>query len=113
MSTIPSALFISTFSLLNFSFSVLCALFIIPLYSFIVPTRNMVGAIFQLCYLALISPVTLLLLASYWLDTSILSLVATFVQQYKDFSTLTLPFLFLVYLPLNLISVKLVLMGVK
>lgn len=132
---VPCLLFISACSLLNFSFCLLVAVVIVPVYTFVEPfylpknsqdgntsktslarkLRNLV----QLIALIAFSPVSLLAFGAWYIHTynavqlsaieSVARIVAVIIEQYQMYSNLTFPFLSIVYIPFNLLSFKVLL----
>ncbi|GAM27051.1 hypothetical protein SAMD00019534_102260 [Acytostelium subglobosum LB1] len=106
---LPVLLFITTMSLLNFSFSTIAAILVVPLC--ILPMRSSwpILRIFQaLVTLAISPPIVLYLLARLYLNQNVYTLIGTLIRQYQLYSTLWLPFLTLIYIPLNILTLKLV-----
>jgi len=111
LSCLSMFLFISTCSLLNFSFCLLSAITILPVYTLIAPTNNRVLRYCQILLLLVFSPVAVLFFLSIYLDCygesnigtgGLLSLLATLFEHFRLFSNLTYPFLCLVFIPTNL-----------
>lgn len=136
---VPCLLFISACSLLNFSFCLLVAVVIVPVYTFVEPIylpksspdensnvtssrtslarklRNLV----QLVALIAFSPVSLLAFGAWYIHTynaaqlsaieSVARIVAVIIEQYQMYSNLTFPFLSIVYIPFNLLAFKVLL----
>jgi glycosylphosphatidylinositol transamidase len=92
-------LFITTRSIENFSFSAFAAAFVVPFYTACQPTSNRLVNIVQLLLLVLVSPVALLLLAGGE------SALFAMVNEHAKYGNLTMPFVLLIYLPLNLAHV--------
>ncbi|EGG19202.1 hypothetical protein DFA_02450 [Cavenderia fasciculata] len=108
-STLPVLLFISSMSLLNFSFSTFAAILVVPITILPTPTLSRVFKLLQCCLLTLVSPPVLLyLFARYYLETDLVSLLNTIIQQYQLYSTLSFPFLTLVFIPLNILMLRIV-----
>ena len=108
--TVPTLLFLSTGSLLNFSFALACAAVVVPFYALLSATSNRFWKFLQLALLLVVSPASLALgVFLFFGDVNqLLSIMATIVDQYLLFSNMFYPFLCLVYIPLNLSFLKLV-----
>jgi hypothetical protein len=107
--SIPSLLFLSTGSLLNFSFSLACAAVLVPFYALLSATSNRLWRFLQLLVLVAVSPVSLAVAAILFFGdgNKFLSLLVALVDQYLLFSNMFYPFLCLVYIPINLSFLKL------
>jgi len=110
-SSLPALLFISTFSLMNFSFCLFCGILMVPVtmiwWTTIQPTpTTKLSFWMQLLLLLILSPVPLGLSASLYLNINMLQLLATIVEQYRLFRNLLFPFLSLIYLPITLSFLK-------
>eukprot|EP01091_Cochliopodium_minus_P011949 TRINITY_DN3518_c0_g1_i2.p1 TRINITY_DN3518_c0_g1~~TRINITY_DN3518_c0_g1_i2.p1 ORF type:complete len:621 (-),score=97.36 TRINITY_DN3518_c0_g1_i2:325-2187(-) len=100
-------LYVACMSLVNFSFSFLSGLLIISSCIFFTPTRSRIFNLFQVLFITLFSPFSLLYYLSYYLGySSYFSLFDIIFQQFKIHQNFVYPFLCLVYLPVNLLFIK-------
>eukprot|EP01133_Synstelium_polycarpum_P013903 gene13903-16403_t len=108
-SCIPALLFISTMSLLNFSFCTLAAIITVPLC--VIPHRpgNVFSRLAQLLLNVAVSPpLVIYIFATNYLGQNVFNFIATIIKQYLLYTSLFFPFLTLVYIPLNILTLKLV-----
>ncbi|KYQ89356.1 hypothetical protein DLAC_10019 [Tieghemostelium lacteum] len=118
-SNLPILVFITSMSLLNFSFCTFASILSIPLciLSFNSNSNSIVtykGSKIQRLFVLvknivflMLSPVILLpILSRFYLDVNIFTLLNELVAQYQLYSNLFFPFLTLIYLPLNLSILK-------
>jgi len=109
LASLPIILFISSFSLLNFSFCLFCGILMVPLYSLLTPSQNTLLQVSQIILLIIISPLALLLCSTIYLQMdyeALLKFLAKIVTQHQLFSNLTYPFFCFIYLPTNLSYLK-------
>eukprot|EP01118_Nematostelium_gracile_P000863 TRINITY_DN1085_c0_g1_i3.p1 TRINITY_DN1085_c0_g1~~TRINITY_DN1085_c0_g1_i3.p1 ORF type:complete len:571 (+),score=113.00 TRINITY_DN1085_c0_g1_i3:55-1767(+) len=102
IASIPALLFIGTGSLLNFSFCLFCAVFIVPFYTAFGHSERAILRMIQTVVLLAISPIVLVFLASQYLGLNYLQFLMIIFEQLKMFSNFPYVFLTLIYLPLNL-----------
>jgi len=107
--SLPVLLFVSTCSLLNFSFCFAMAALIVPIYGFSYPTNIRLLRVAQSILLVLTSPIAVLLLSASFLQTNLLTLLANIIQQQQLYGNLIFPFFALAFLPMNLAFFKLTL----
>jgi len=111
---LPSLMFLSGFSLLNFSFVVIVsASLVVPFYSILSPTKSKPLKFIQFIVLALISPLSIIFLSSLQAGgTTTTGLSAEiyyqFFQQYVQYGNLWFLFGSLIYLPLNISYSKMI-----
>ena len=101
-----ACLFIASTSLLNFSFSFLVSIIMIPIYHFVSPTSSRILNFFQFLFLAVASPFSLLYFVSPLLHSNFYQLLSLVFEQYRIFSNFIYPFIWLVYLPINILFIK-------
>lgn len=113
ISYVPFILFVSTLSLINFSFCFFCSVFVVPIYAFLGPResnnpRFIIKYLLQLILLTLSSPIALMILSSHYMYGTYnpSELVSKIILQHKLYSNLIFPFVCLVHIPLNLLGYK-------
>lgn len=108
IATIPSLVFISSASLINFSFAFFCSSFVVvPLFFFTMPTTFKILKLLQGLSIIIFSPVGLVLIASYYLQKSPEALLTTLIDQFTLYGNFIFPFLAVIQFPTTLSYLKL------
>jgi len=130
-SNLPILIFLSTMSLLNFSFCTFASIFSIPLciFSFyktdiikiidststtnqkdnnndIIVLQLLKRLILNVIYILLSPPVIIVCLSQFVFKQDCFTFISTIIQQYHQYSNLMYPFITLIYLPLSLSILK-------
>ena len=95
-------MFLGTFCIVNFSFCVALSILVVPVGGILARSSYTFLTLLQTLLVVTFSPPVMVLLLSLYLNTDYVGSWATLLTHFREFSTLTYPFLCLAILPQTL-----------